>query len=1721
MAEKIGLEAVFDLSSFQGNLNKYVGGVDKASSATEKAAGGMGKAWTDLGSTATKAAAVLGGAVVAASAAAGAAVAAFVVSGISKAADLEEGLSRIAAALNITMEQIGPLKELITNLGLDPNLKVTATEAAQAIENLAKNGLSMDQILNGAARSTVLLANATGADFGQAADIATDVMQQFNIKAEDMGAVVDGITAVTNMSKFSIDDYALALAQGGGVASSVGVEFDDFNTTIAAISPLFASGSDAGTALKTMLLRLAPSTAPATEAMGELGLMTFDTQKAMEMLDKAGIKPASESFNDIISAMMQYYGEAFKVDMTTQEGVDAFGKWSNETDLMSNAFFDANGNLKSMAEISSILNEATKDLTEEEKNHYMNTIFGTDAMRAAFATAESGTVIYTDAALAAKELGVSQEEVNKVIEGGVTQFEALQLQMGLVDANEQAKTRMDNFKGAMEILKGVIEAVQIQIGDAFLPILTELAKKFTELASQYGPTVVAYFQSLATSIADLIRYVGEFITTGQPFNQFFADLSPNLQMAVLGIGAFTLFVQQASDLIANTIGRFVEWKDVLLVLGLAIASVVIPSIVGMVVAMAPVIAVFAAAVLAVAAVRTAWENDFLGIQTTTLAVFETIKTAIQPLIDVFKQFGSGALAEIKAFVTGSATEFTNLNAIWETARTTAEGFFSSLNTYLTNSVPGWEKIATTLGSVADTHIQQYGLIFDTLTGLWTNTVALITAAINGDWAGAWTAAGALAQTGVDYITGTLTNFLTLSKTIWTALGTLAWQWIVDASTILPSKLAAWYTTLSAELTSKLASWKTALVLWANAAWQWIVDAAGQVAAKVTAWYTALKASLDSKLPAWKTAFLDWSKAAGQWILDSTKDLSTNISKWFTSLKGYLAEKLPTLKSDMLKWATGLVEWISSKAADALPHLGTWLGKIIAWIPLGIIGLAAALGKMAVALVSWIASDPGSAVNKTDPEMEKFKQALIAGINKVWSGFKGFVVNFAKSFWDTIATSQDWNKLGQDILNKIRTGFESVRDAVYNALTLLAERMVDTVLETDWAQLGKDVIDFIKDGISAVASRVVNEMNKLATDAAKKFLDYDWLGLGKSIIDGILKGLKENGSAIVDYLYGLGEQALDKIKAFFGIASPSKVMFAIGQDIILGWEGGMKRQAPQLMRTMREISATVLGIVVAARDRTMAGLTSSLGEISSVAGPFLSAVEARADAVNKQLADMGVIFEPNITRFPGDIPWELIGQRRIYENARGGYNNQKALSDTLTAQANLVEYVKKAGLDVAGFFQGIQLGPNANPADLLRLLTNATKAMNQQLQMTLDVATKGYDKLVNSLRSGRKSIDQMISEFTAPSKTQLDQYREDLAALDARIASVETDILTTGSQFSVQLLGQLTQRRTEMTRQIRDYLSQRAMLESITAETLTGVDAALARFDDPHTSMEQRKAILRYLQQINVLDALANKLTAIEGDLGSRFKTEIFDPTAQRISNFSGMTEAQRQAQLDSLSRYIDQIKRFQTIKKDTSSITGFSPIVARWEEQHLQTILDKLYDINTTEAQRNVLIEQYRAEQEKLLRLQQKQEQLSFLQMQVDLINQLRQLNDQYDDIISFKNIVAGIKLGASASIEDLMLLTERLFDAMIKVANKELEISSPSKVFARIGEQMMAGLGIGIRNTAQYPTMAMAGAVQQVPYALTNSRTMNINMGGVAISNGMDDVMFEARIRQIVEGIL
>ena len=357
---------------------------------------------------------------------------------VNTAASFEQRLSAVQAVSGATSSEMDKISSKALQLGKDTAF--SASESAQAMEELVKAGLTVDDVLNGAADATVALAAAGEVDMPTAATIASNAMNQFNLGAEDMVTVADKIAGAANASAIDVVDLGESMQQVGAVAHLAGASFEDTATAIALMGNAGIKGSDAGTSLKSMLSRLQPTTKKQASVMEQLGIVTEDG---------------------------------------------------------TNKFYDAEGKLKSLDKVSGILSKSLKGMTKQEKQMALQTLFGSDAIRAAAVMADSGS----------------------------KGFDKMTKSMDKVKAADVAKTRMDNFRGTLEQTLGSLETVGIQIGQILLPPINDLVSaiggmidKFSELSPGVQKAIVLFTAAAAAifiavgaaiKIAYAVKAIGE------------------------------------------------------------------------------------------------------------------------------------------------------------------------------------------------------------------------------------------------------------------------------------------------------------------------------------------------------------------------------------------------------------------------------------------------------------------------------------------------------------------------------------------------------------------------------------------------------------------------------------------------------------------------------------------------------------------------------------------------------------------------------------------------------------------------------------------------------------------------------------------------------------------------------------------------------------------------------------------------------------------------------------------------------------------------------------------------------------------------------------------------------------------------------------------------------------------------------------------------------------
>lgn len=382
---------------------------------------------------------------------------------IKVASDFESGMNRVSIATKAPTAELEGLRKLAIKIGADTTFG--ATEAAGAMDMLAKNGLNAKQILEGAAKATVDLASAAGSDLSPAANAITDVMQQFKLTTSQLPAVVNQITGAVNESKLDFVDFAGAISQAGGVAGASGVSFKDFNAVIAGTSSLFASGSDAGTSFKTFITSLSGNSEQASKKIAAMGLR----------------------------------------------------------------FYDAQGNLRSMGEVAEELRQKLGGLSEEARTSELKGIFGVDAMRTAIGLMDlgadgldkiAGKIASTNAAAQSSERMKGFAGQLENLKGAVESLAIAIADTGLLTAVTKVVTAMANFVSRLaeanpfliKLVVGIV-ALTAAMGPLMLVVGTlaaTLLPLFLTRLSPIGIAISAFINPVGTLVAVLSRLVLSF-----------------------------------------------------------------------------------------------------------------------------------------------------------------------------------------------------------------------------------------------------------------------------------------------------------------------------------------------------------------------------------------------------------------------------------------------------------------------------------------------------------------------------------------------------------------------------------------------------------------------------------------------------------------------------------------------------------------------------------------------------------------------------------------------------------------------------------------------------------------------------------------------------------------------------------------------------------------------------------------------------------------------------------------------------------------------------------------------------------------------------------------------------------------------------------------------------------------------------------------------------------
>jgi TP901 family phage tail tape measure protein len=483
----------------------------------------------------------------------------FMSGAVDEYAEFEQAMANTSAIAGASADDYAKLSAAAREAGKATTF--TASEAADALGYMALAGWNVEE--STAALTPVLkLAEATQADLATTSDQVTDSMSAMGVGIDDLQGYLDVIVTTNNKANTTAADLMDAFIGCGGAARAAGMNYKETSTALGILANNGIKGSEAGTALNSMLVRISTKDV-AQKAFKDLGVAVYDSSGEMRnmrdiLVDLNGAMAGmtQEQKNSYMSAIAgtNYYSQFGYLLDGVKEGVtgsasawdELAGAIDNSTGALDAMDATATGTLQgALARFQSAISDLKISMVED---------FGPYAMQIIDAVALKIPDITAGFSELIQKLPI-QEFMNGVgqMAGGVLDFVGK-----IVDGQSFSEA----FSSTLSEDFGVELPGSVQ---TFLGMIQNLWDDFQSFIGWIGSTAEATLGGLKDTIAEhepQLQAIMDLLSdVQQKFSEAFGGASDDASSLVSGgLPALVGALLDVLGAAANVLDKFVEWK---------------------------------------------------------------------------------------------------------------------------------------------------------------------------------------------------------------------------------------------------------------------------------------------------------------------------------------------------------------------------------------------------------------------------------------------------------------------------------------------------------------------------------------------------------------------------------------------------------------------------------------------------------------------------------------------------------------------------------------------------------------------------------------------------------------------------------------------------------------------------------------------------------------------------------------------------------------------------------------------------------------------------------------------------------------------------------------------------------------------------------------------------------------------------------------------------------
>jgi len=198
---------------------------------------------------------------------------------VNLAVEFESAMAQVKAVSGATAGDFKRLEQSAKDLGASTIF--TAREVAALQLEYSRLGFSADEIIQ-VQEATLNLAQATGSDLAQAAEVAGATLRAFGMDASETGRVTDVMAASFSASALNINTFQDSMKFVAPDAKAAGVSLEEVSAMLGVLANSGIKGSQAGTALRRILQEMTGTSGTLTERFAELAAKGIGVQGAMD-----------------------------------------------------------------------------------------------------------------------------------------------------------------------------------------------------------------------------------------------------------------------------------------------------------------------------------------------------------------------------------------------------------------------------------------------------------------------------------------------------------------------------------------------------------------------------------------------------------------------------------------------------------------------------------------------------------------------------------------------------------------------------------------------------------------------------------------------------------------------------------------------------------------------------------------------------------------------------------------------------------------------------------------------------------------------------------------------------------------------------------------------------------------------------------------------------------------------------------------------------------------------------------------------------------------------------------------------------------------------------------------------------------------------------------------------------------------------------------------------